>query len=88
MSDVAESIQTFHGGCPHDCPDTCSMQFKVKDGRLIGVSGNPDHPMTLGGLCVKLKDYEKTSLPSRPPSLPAKTHRPQRQQAISTHLLG
>ncbi len=59
MNDVADGIQTFHGGCPHDCPDTCSMQFHVKNGELVSVSGNPDHPMTRGGLCVKLKDYEK-----------------------------
>jgi len=50
---------THHGGCPHDCPDTCSMVFEVEDGKLTGVRGNPDHPMTRGGLCVKLKDYEK-----------------------------
>ena len=59
MNKVADGIETFHGGCPHDCPDTCSMQFHVKDGALLSVSGNPDHPMTRGGLCVKLKDYEK-----------------------------
>lgn len=56
---VDADVKTFHGGCPHDCPDTCSMQFHVKDGKLLSVSGNPDHPMTRGGLCVKLKDYEK-----------------------------
>ena len=50
---------THHGGCPHDCPDTCSMIFEVEDGKLTGVKGNPDHPMTRGGLCVKLNDYEK-----------------------------
>ena len=50
---------THHGGCPHDCPDTCAMLFEVEDGRLTGVRGNPAHPMTRGGLCVKLKDYEK-----------------------------
>ncbi len=50
---------THHGGCPHDCPDTCSMVFEVENGRLTGVRGNPDHPLTRGGLCVKLKDYEK-----------------------------
>lgn len=50
---------THHGGCPHDCPDTCSMVFEVENGRLVGVRGNPEHPMTRGGLCVKLKDYEK-----------------------------
>ena len=51
--------QTFYGGCPHDCPDTFSMVFTVKDKKLISVHGNPDHPLTQGGLCVKLKDYEK-----------------------------
>jgi anaerobic selenocysteine-containing dehydrogenase len=50
---------TAFGGCPHDCPDTCSMLFDVEGDKLKGVRGNPDHPMTRGGLCVKLKDYEK-----------------------------
>lgn len=52
-------VEEFHGGCPHDCPDTCSMVFEVHDGKLVGVRGNKEHPMTRGGLCVKLKDYEK-----------------------------
>ncbi len=52
-------VNTFHGGCPHDCPDTCAMVYKVQDGKLVSVAGNPAHPMTRGGLCVKLKDYEK-----------------------------
>lgn len=51
--------KTFHGGCPHDCPDTCSMVYTVKDNKLISVTGNKEHPMTRGGLCVKLHDYEK-----------------------------
>ncbi len=55
----AETQKTAHGGCPHDCPDTCSMVFEVENDKLIGVKGNADHPMTRGGLCVKLKDYEK-----------------------------
>ena len=60
MDDIKDgSIKTFHGGCPHDCPDTCSMVYHVQDNKLIGVKGNPDHPMTRGGLCVKLNDYEK-----------------------------
>ena len=57
--DQNNNTQTFHGGCPHDCPDTCSMVYTVQDKKLISVKGNPDHPMTRGGLCVKLKDYEK-----------------------------
>jgi len=56
---AAGEVELFHGGCPHDCPDTCSMVYEVQDGKLIGVRGNAVHPMTRGGLCVKLKDYEK-----------------------------
>jgi len=60
MDDIKDSaIKTYHGGCPHDCPDTCSMVFHVKDEKLIAVKGNADHPMTRGGLCVKLNDFEK-----------------------------
>ncbi len=58
MNEAIKS-ETFFGACPHDCPDTCSMLFEVKDGILQSVRGNPVHPMTRGGLCVKLKDYEK-----------------------------
>jgi anaerobic selenocysteine-containing dehydrogenase len=47
----------FHGACPHDCPDTCAMTYEVKAGRLVDVRGRKDHPMTNGGLCVKLKDF-------------------------------
>ena len=35
------------------------MIFEIEDGKLTGVRGNAEHPMTRGGLCVKLKDYEK-----------------------------
>ncbi len=47
------------GACPHDCPDTCAMITTVKDGVALRVRGNPDHPFTRGGLCVKVNDYEK-----------------------------
>lgn len=56
MNDQPQRTQ-FFGGCPHDCPDTCAMIYEVEDGRLVEVRGNKEHPMTRGGLCVKLKDY-------------------------------
>ena len=57
MDDI--SNKKFYGGCPHDCPDTCAMLYEVKDNKLLNVKGNPDHPMTRGGLCVKVKNYEE-----------------------------
>lgn len=56
---MSAQVKTFHGACPHDCPDTCSFVYTVENGRLVSVKGNPDHPMTNGGLCVKLKDYDE-----------------------------
>lgn len=49
---------TVVGACPHDCPDTCSMLITVEDGRATAVRGNPDHPFTRGGLCVKVNNYQ------------------------------
>jgi anaerobic selenocysteine-containing dehydrogenase len=45
--------------CPHDCPDTCAMVTTVRDGRVVSVRGNPEHPFTRGGLCVKVKNFEE-----------------------------
>ena len=49
--------KVFHGACPHDCPDTCAMEYHVVDGKLVDVRGKKNHPFTRGGLCVKLKDF-------------------------------
>ncbi|MGR8949788.1 MAG: molybdopterin-containing oxidoreductase family protein [Gammaproteobacteria bacterium] len=56
---ATSSAKTFLGACPHDCPDTCAMVYEVEDGKLTGVRGNADNPMTRGGLCSKVNDYEK-----------------------------
>ena len=49
--------RVVRGACPHDCPDTCAFIYDVKNGKLIDVTGDPDHPMTRGGLCVKLNGF-------------------------------
>lgn len=55
---MAEAV-TKLGACPHDCPDTCAMIYTVEDGRLTSVKGNPEHPMTRGALCAKVKDFDQ-----------------------------
>ena len=47
------------GACPHDCPDTCAMVYTVESGVLTEVRGDPDHPMTRGALCGKVKDFDR-----------------------------
>jgi anaerobic selenocysteine-containing dehydrogenase len=59
-------FRTVHAACPHDCPDTCSLQVSVAGGRAVRVAGNPDHPNTQGVLCTKVSRYvERTYHPER-----------------------
>ncbi|HEY4331850.1 MAG TPA: molybdopterin-dependent oxidoreductase, partial [Ilumatobacteraceae bacterium] len=55
------------GACPLDCPDACSWVVTVDDhGQAVKLRGNPAHPHTRGGLCVKVNPYLEFSRdPSR-----------------------
>jgi len=52
-------FRTVLGGCPLDCPDTCSWVVTVDDdtGRAVKLRGNPEHPFTQGGLCPKVNPW-------------------------------
>ncbi len=43
--------------CSRNCYDTCGILAYVKDGRLLKVEGDPDHPINRGTLCVKGYTY-------------------------------
>ena len=59
MTTASGQRTIVRGACPHDCPDTCAMLVTVEDGRAISVRGDPEHPFTRGGLCVKVNNYEQ-----------------------------
>ena len=60
------STTTVRAACAHDCPDTCAMLVTVENGRATEVRGDPEHPFTRGGLCVKVSNYqEKVYSPDR-----------------------
>lgn len=52
--------------CPLDCPDTCGLLVKVRDGQALAVSGDPRHPFTRGFICQKMRHYpERVHSPAR-----------------------
>lgn len=58
----------FRGACPHDCPDTCATRVEVDPatGRAVSFTGEPDHPITDGWLCAKVRPYlERVYAPDR-----------------------
>lgn len=46
------------GCCPLDCQDSCAWIATVEWGRVTGVTGDKNHPITRGILCAKVRDYE------------------------------
>jgi anaerobic selenocysteine-containing dehydrogenase/Fe-S-cluster-containing dehydrogenase component len=36
-----------------ECPAGCGMVAKNRDGRVIKLEGNPDHPVSAGALCIR-----------------------------------
>ncbi|MGI5835892.1 MAG: molybdopterin-dependent oxidoreductase [Chloroflexota bacterium] len=55
MSGSAEKV--ILTTCTRDCPDGCSMLATVKNGRMVSLRGNPDHPVTRGFLCRRSRDF-------------------------------
>ena len=43
--------------CPLDCPDTCSLDVTVEDGRVTRVDGSRRNPVTEGFICAKVRRY-------------------------------
>ncbi|MDM8531296.1 molybdopterin oxidoreductase family protein [Anaerolineales bacterium HSG25] len=50
-------LEKIHGACPHDCPDTCGVITEVKNGQAIKFYGDPEHTITQGWLCAKVRPY-------------------------------
>lgn len=51
MSDVVPSV------CPLDCPDRCSLDVTVDDGRVLAVGGSRKNPLTEGYICSKVAKF-------------------------------
>ena len=45
--------------CPLDCPDTCSTEVTVTDGRIVKVDAAPGNPFTDGFICQKVKHHAR-----------------------------
>ncbi len=43
--------------CPLDCPDTCSLDVHVRDGRVLSLDGGPGNSITGGFICGKVRHF-------------------------------
>ncbi len=52
-----EAFQILQSVCPLDCPDTCSLDVKVADGRVVAIDGNHRNAVTAGYICGKVRRF-------------------------------
>ena len=50
-------LKTLPSVCALDCPDTCALQIQVDGDKVVGLTGDRDHPITRGFACVKTARY-------------------------------
>ncbi|HVG72410.1 MAG TPA: molybdopterin-dependent oxidoreductase [Vicinamibacterales bacterium] len=43
--------------CPLDCPDSCSLDVRIQDGRLTSIDGSSLNPVTDGYICAKVRRF-------------------------------
>src|SRR6188508_3130843 len=43
--------------CPLDCPDSCSLDVTVQDGRVTVIDGSTLNPVTEGYICAKVRRF-------------------------------
>lgn len=48
--------EVLESACPLDCPDTCSLEVRVVDGRVVKVDGSRLNPITQGYICAKVRN--------------------------------
>ncbi len=82
--------QKLYSVCAHDCPDACSIEVDVEDGRAVRLRGNPEHPVTRGFLCGKVARYlDRVYSPDRlthPSAAPAPRARDSSSPSLGTRL--
>jgi anaerobic selenocysteine-containing dehydrogenase len=48
---------TVETACPLDCPDGCSLNVTVQDGRITAIDGSTSNPITDGYICAKVRRF-------------------------------
>jgi anaerobic selenocysteine-containing dehydrogenase len=43
--------------CPLDCPDACSLDVTLQDGRITSIDGSPSNSVTNGYICAKVRRF-------------------------------
>lgn len=49
----------FPSVCSLDCPDQCGLLIHKRNGKIVKIEGDPNHPVTKGMICNKVRNFHK-----------------------------
>ena len=50
---IVPGVPAYFASVCRECPSGCGVIAKNRDGRVIKLEGNPDHPVNAGALCIR-----------------------------------
>jgi anaerobic selenocysteine-containing dehydrogenase len=50
---------TVRTACPLDCPDACTLDVTVENGRVLKIDGGDDNPVTRNFICAKVRRFDE-----------------------------
>ncbi|PLR98478.1 molybdopterin oxidoreductase family protein [Bacillus sp. T33-2] len=53
---VNQPTGIFPSVCSLDCPDQCGLLVHKQDGKIVKIQGDPNHPVTKGSICNKVRN--------------------------------
>jgi len=53
QDDMVSGKATWYAGTCRECPAGCGVWAKNREGRIVKLEGNPDHPINRGKLCMR-----------------------------------
>jgi anaerobic selenocysteine-containing dehydrogenase len=56
-SAAAQADSAVATACPLDCPDACSLEVTVREGRITAIDGGTANPVTKGYICAKVRRF-------------------------------
>ena len=59
METSGRPLEVLKSACPLDCPDSCSLDVTIRDGRVAALDGNHANPITAGFICGKVRHFHE-----------------------------
>src|SRR5215831_5743779 len=50
---IVPGVPSYFSSVCRECPAGCGLVAKNRDGRVVKLEGNPDHPVNAGALCIR-----------------------------------